>query len=86
MNFVEWTWIPDPRRERGREICVLCLVVQSFSRFRHYVDGSAHRFGNKTCCTFANAFEEAAHALLLCSFDRFCENASNSAQDAGASA
>ena len=86
MNFIEWPWISDPGRECGREIGVLRLVVQSFSRFRHYVDGTADRFGDKTCRTFADAFEEATHAILLCSFDRFGENASNSAEDAGASA
>ena len=59
MNFIEWPWISDPGRECGREIGVLRLVVQSFSRFRHYVDGTADRFGDKTCRAFADAFEEA---------------------------
>ena len=86
MYFVEWTWTPYPGRECGWEIGVLCLVVQSFSRFRHYVDGSANCFGNKACCTFSNAFEKATHAILLCSLDRFCENTSNSTEDAGTSA
>jgi hypothetical protein len=86
MNFIEWPWISDPGRECGREIGVLRLVIQSFSRFRHYVDGTANRFCDKTCCAFTNAFEEATHAILLCSFDRFGENTSDSAEDAGASA